>query len=400
MNTPKAAPKKQVSPSVRTIDDNVDCEEGIQDDNSSQCSSLAYEPLKFVTMADAIKLIGGVTWLWQDWIPKGFLTIVAAHPGVGKSSFVLGSIVKSVIHGTPFIDGTKPEQMGKVIWCDTESTHGGNKDRVLRWEIAPSEIILPGEKELDGFKADNNDDVNRVRRLALENNVQLIVIDSFRNAHSEEENSSNIFKVMETLAALAQELNVAVLLIHHCRKNSDAAITSKPSLRGSSAIQAMARSVIILDVAGPDATDAIRIYVDKCNFSVRPKELAFNIVKDGIVPAKLPTKDLKLSRLEIARLFVHQYLSDGPKSSIAMQEAAKALEISDKTLDRARQDLGVECIKKSDAWYVRLPKTAEINLEGPSIAEDSQRSDSEFSDLLDDIGHLLEEERQEGQECQ
>jgi hypothetical protein len=66
-------------------------------------------------------------------------------------------------------------------------------------------------------------------------------------------------------------------------------------------------------------------------------------------------------RLEEACKFLRKALSDGPKPIIDIEGRAAVLGISDRTLNRARELLGVESYKKgfgkNGAWFVWIPGT-------------------------------------------
>lgn len=312
--------------------------------------------LKIVTMADVAEIVGGVTWLWQDWIPRGFLTIVGAYTGVGKSAFVLGSIAKAVIHNIPFLDGQSPQCTGKVIWCDTEASQGGNVDRIFNWGIDSGSIIMPNGEPIDEFKADNPKDLSGLRGRAIQEDAQLIVFDTFRGAHDGDENSSQINDLMVKLSRLAQELQIAVILIHHCRKKSESDPWAKPTLRGSSAIEAMARSIIMLETQTSDLSEIVRVYSCKHNFCRKPEEFGFKITEGGICANELPMKNVQLTQLQKAVQFLQEFLKDGPRRSTELDEAEDAQGFSDSTLQRAKKKLEVKAYKVGNEWFSCLPE--------------------------------------------
>lgn len=314
-------------------------------------------PLEYLTMANVRDAIGGVTWLWEQWIPEKCLTIVAAHPGVGKSAFVLGSIVKAVTQGSPFLDGSEPTRNGKVIWCDTESAHDGNVDRISDWGIDPDLILIPGSDVCHSFQADNGEDVARLCELSRQQDIQLIVIDSLRGTHSKDENSSqHVAKVMEKLSEVASTLQIAVILIHHCRKSQGDQVNDKPVLRGSSAIEALARSIIMLEKIDSGTTKFVGVSSSKNNFSMPADDLGFQITDTGIVASAIPGKTVTLNKNQKAKQFLQEQLANGPKKSTDLEESATKQGIKKKTLDRATKELGLIKDKEMDGWYTSLPK--------------------------------------------
>ncbi|MBA4106829.1 MAG: hypothetical protein C0485_13835 [Pirellula sp.] len=343
------------------------------------------DPASAKTMADVEKIVGGVKWLWESWIPEGFVTLIGAHPGVGKSTFALASIVRAVNEGEVFLDGTQAPCKGKVLWCDTEATHAGNVDRLHQWGMDPQEIIVPGDHELDGINIEQEDDVERLRERAELEDVQLIVIDSLRNAHKGNENDSGqMYKVMHRLATLAQELGIAVIAIHHLGKPHANPKFGKPTLRGSSAIVALARSVITLE-RPTDKPQTIVVRCEKCNFSKRPEDLAFQITDTGVTKCDPPRTKRKLKKLEQAHALIEEKLESGEVSANEMVAAAKEKGISKKTLDLAKADMdGVRSDKVGRSWQWK------------NTAKDDCGESAPIPDNLDNVDHLEPEPHSEG----
>lgn len=312
----------------------------------------ACDPSLPKTMADVATLVSGVTWLWPNWVPQGLVTLVVADPGVGKSAFVLGCMVKAVTSDSSFIDGTAPLRRGPVIWCDTEATHAGNLDRIRDWGINPQMLFMPGKEALDGFKIVDPSHIERVRELAFMNDVSMIVIDSLRNAHDCDENSSEMAEVMQTLVTLAQELQIAIVAIHHLKKRQFGQPADLNSVRGSSTIGAAVRSAIFLD--RPRATSrVVSVTSGKHNFSLPPESLAFEMTINGIYPAQPQSESI--SAIESASNFLTEFLQEGPVRSTEVLEAALAAGISPTTLQRAKGPTGVTRVKYGTEWYFYLP---------------------------------------------
>src|SRR5437867_12501423 len=72
---------------------------------------------------------GHTNWLWRDRIPYGHVTLLAANPGVGKSS--LGSdLAARVTRGQKFPGCDLPVPKGRaIIFCAEENTDGAPRYR-------------------------------------------------------------------------------------------------------------------------------------------------------------------------------------------------------------------------------------------------------------------------------
>ena len=54
---------------------------------------------------DVAKIVDGTKWLLRDWIPYGMLSGIIAEPKVGKSAWVLWSLVRPIITGCDWFTG-------------------------------------------------------------------------------------------------------------------------------------------------------------------------------------------------------------------------------------------------------------------------------------------------------
>jgi len=68
------------------------------------------------------KIISSVSWIWKEWLVNGFLTIIAAESGQGKSFLAL-YIASCFLIKNKFPDGSliKIEDNCKVLWCEAEA---------------------------------------------------------------------------------------------------------------------------------------------------------------------------------------------------------------------------------------------------------------------------------------
>jgi hypothetical protein len=316
-------------------------------------------PKSSTSLEDVAAKIQGVRWLWNGWIPYGMVTLLFAEPGVGKSAFVLGSIVTAIVNRRPFLDnqgGFRDPQ--SVIWCDTEAAHAMTVERAMQWGTPMGRLLLNGDDPFKSFSLDSAKDLSELRDQIRRERVPLVVIDALRSAHSGEENSSQkVGEVMQKLAHMAQETGVAIVVVHHSRKIGEGQNVDHNSARGSNAVIALARSVIAL--SKPDReNDAIRVEVVKSNVASHPPPLGFRISETGIVRCSAPyakKREKPPSQLEIAQLFLREQLANGAMKVTEVTEAADAGSIAAKTLRRAKELLGIRSGKRGNEWWWELP---------------------------------------------
>jgi replicative DNA helicase len=213
------------------------------------------------SFADLAPMLTDITWLWQDWIPLGMLTLLGAVAGAGKSMIAL-DLSKKVMHGEPFPNGARnPYAQGApVIYVDAEVVPQIIRERAMRWQMDMKKLylMLPLPNEMVDFSRAEYREM--LRSMVSSIKPGMIVIDSLSSITSKGENAiEDVRLILGFLNEIAQAYNCAVVIIHHLRKRGGLQMGMQFELciddfRGSSHITAMARSVIGLSVVqvGPD----------------------------------------------------------------------------------------------------------------------------------------------------
>jgi hypothetical protein len=177
---------------------------------------------------------------------------------------------------------------------------------------------------------------------------------------------AEVRRALSPLAKLAQDLNVAIVLIRHWNKKED----SKAMYRGggSIAFTGLARSVLAASIH-PDGKDRV-LAVVKCNLDKPASSLRYGITdsKNGDICiewkgetmetaddlASTQPRTVSLGRKQRAIEWLKEKLAQGPVKSSDLWEWAKAEGISQKTYERARTQLGVVPKQTSDGWLSEL----------------------------------------------
>jgi hypothetical protein len=204
----------------------------------------------------------------------------------------------------------------------------------------------------------------------------LVVIDTlyaYMDDKSDINHSGDATKFLGQLDRLAREYNCAILLIRHFRK----AATDDPIYRGlgSIAISARVRSGLMLGMHPNSPDPDLRVLVhSKSNYAKKGPAILFRIVDKGVnrppvlewagIDPDLTAEDLlsspqrKVGRpsdeREQAIEFLRQYLATGKQPKRAIVTAAEASAISEMTLRRAADQLGVKKFKLAGASYWKL----------------------------------------------
>lgn len=230
---------------------------------------------EYATLEDLDKIIGDVEWLWKNWIPKGMVTMLAGDPGMGKSA-IAQHLAKIVTRGECFPLEAEPfGKPGNVVWIDTEASQQILKVRATSMGLNKSRVFIPA---INGDMLSQPDLAIASNKDYLDNMVRdlkpvLLVLDSLGGSHTRGENKvEDIKPVLEWMALLARNNNVAVIVIHHLNKGSkdESPEVSLYRIRGSTAIPAMCRSIFTIE---PTHDKLLKLRVIKTNVALRPEPI-------------------------------------------------------------------------------------------------------------------------------
>ncbi len=221
----------------------------------------------FISYKEFSKIIFPMNFLIKDILPEKNITFLYGPSGVGKTTLVY-QMIRAIGYNEPFLRQfeTTTKKI-PIFYLDYENpipfihkktkTFGlNNLDNGFLWSSAFSEIPpIP----LD------NEEFYKYHDLPK---GSLIIIDSFRDSHSADENSSEEMKlVMERLKELRKRYTV--LVIHHTNKSGD--------FRGSTVIKNSADHFLRLEETGDGLH---RLRTEKSRFEKVDIYLYFNSEKE------------------------------------------------------------------------------------------------------------------------
>jgi len=345
--------------------------------------------LEAVATGPGVEIVNGVSmvprpiiWLWPGWLAEGKLHILAGAPGTGKTTIAI-DFSAAITAGRSFPDGT-PAPIGDVLvwsgeddpadsWLPRLIASGGDKRRFyyingtreggVRRPFDPSHdvpMLIERARPLQGL-----------RLLILDPIVSAIAGDSHKNAE--------VRRGLQPLVECGQELGCAVLGITHFSKGTTG---REPTERvtGSLAFGALPRLVM---------ATAKAVELDGKRRLIRAKS---NIGPDGggfefeLTQEPLPGLDFTAQRVTwgqtlegnawellkeaeqveegpasaaraIAEQFLEATLADGAVSVEELIQAAKTEGIAKRTLERAKQALGIKAKRGGANWSWYLPGT-------------------------------------------
>jgi hypothetical protein len=323
------------------------------------------EPRRTITLADLRYKISETEWLWPPWLALGYINLLVGIPGVGKTALAL-RLAASLLTNTPFPGGYECTYRDRpVIWADTESSQAILLERAIAWCLPLGRFLIPSpdpNNELADFRLDEPVAWAELVRLVDTHQPKLVVIDSLRGSHRGKENDSEMADILSKLASLARDYRLAVLLLHHLRKANQFEVMNDVTLdrvRGSSAITAMSRVVIAIDRPNPFQQDVQRMSVIKSNLAGFPTPLGFTIAPTGLRFGEAPTPAQKHSQVDDAVEFLEVALANTSRPAKELVEEAQQAGIAERTLQRAKVQLGVTAKKRDGVWHWEIPAVGE-----------------------------------------
>jgi RecA-family ATPase len=318
-------------------------------------------------------------WLWPSRIPLAKITIEDGDPGLGKSLISI-DIAARLSKGRPMPNAASAElePAGAVFLSAEDDPEDTIQPRLaLVGADLARMVLLQAVKHEDGLSSfPTIADLNAIREGIKEVGAKLVVIDPLMAYLPAETNSyrdQDIRRSLAPLAALAADLDVAILVIRHLNKTSN----SNPIYRGGGSIGIIGAARSGLMVAkDPDDDSRCILSVAKSNLAKLPASLAYRIMSNQ---AEIPFIDWlgttqhtaasllhdqadseeDRSAVKDAEDFLMEYLKDMPRKAGDVLKAMRPAGISEKTLRRAKIRLKIQS-KKSDfqgEYFWSLPES-------------------------------------------
>jgi hypothetical protein len=203
-------------------------------------------------------------WLYGTQLIRGFVTVLVAPGGTGKSAYAM-AVAASIASGVEFL-GQHIFTSGAIAVLNLEDPLDELDRRVaaimLRHKLKTIQLqdrfyLHSGEDRAvtiaavgpDGFSVIYPDEEALIAQIRA-HGIVLLVVDPYAESHTLEENSNpDMVKAAAAWRRIARATNCAVLLVHHVRKG---AVTDIDAARGAKALTDSARVGLILSPMSQD----------------------------------------------------------------------------------------------------------------------------------------------------
>lgn len=211
--------------------------------------SMDGETLPTSRAADLADIFDAQQWLVSSLWGRAAVGILGGAPKCCKSWLAL-ELAVAVATKTRCLDRFAVEDPGSVMLYMAEDSapvikarlQGLCEHRGVRFDSAPIDVITA-----QSVRIDRERDQDRLTRTVRRAAPRLLVLDPFVRLHRVDENDAGqVSAVLGYLRALQRSLDVAVLVVHHARKNGGAGGQAGQSLRGSGDLHAWGDSNLYL----------------------------------------------------------------------------------------------------------------------------------------------------------
>ncbi|MFG6476384.1 AAA family ATPase [Microbacterium sp. P06] len=277
----------------------------------------AKRTLNVVNLADVVH--EATEWLWDEVIPKGTITGVAGTAGIGKST-VVSWIVAGVTRGSFEGDHSgQPTSVLIVAGEDDLSRQLAPRLSVAGADMGRVAVVQPVVEAAAGQQIDTvmqlSEDLAEIRQALIDTGAKMLILDPILSFVDGNPNSQgDVRRALDPLAALARELNIAVVVVMHFKKGHGVA---GEKVSGSHVWRDALRSLLVMAI---DEESQYRVVtIDKSNYSnARGKSMLFEVT--GATVHGRDTKGQTRTQL----VSKAEYIGESPKSVQDLLETENA----------------------------------------------------------------------------
>jgi archaellum biogenesis ATPase FlaH len=332
-----------------------------------------------------------VNWLWKPYIPFGKISLLQGDGGMGKTTVSL-AIAAAVSTGASLPGTVGYDAPARVIIQNAEDSYTQTIRPRLEELGADCDMIHVIDEEEDALSLTDE----RIEQTIIQTKASLCILDPiqayFRGANMN--SADSVRPVMKRLGKVAERHNCAILLVGHFNKGS---LRTQSAYRGLGSIDIYSAARSVMNIGKID--DNTRVIVHgKSNLAPSGSSMAFGLdpvygfrwhgeyesnADDVFNDAKQPHE----KQSDKAKRFIIDILANGAAESAKIFKTAEIQGISEKTLKRAKSELGVYSFKENDRWFWANPiETHFIDYEGGQEGQEEQHSNMTRLPLLTESG--------------
>ncbi len=305
-----------------------------------------------------------LSWLWPGRLALGKLAMLDGDPGLGKSLVTL-DLCARLSKGRAFPDGAAgPGRAAAIVLNGEDSAEDTIRPRLQALGADLKRVfVLRAEDTSAGLSLRLPEHTAVLDDALAQTRARLLVIDpivAFLDPRIQSSNDASVRRALAPLAELADRHGAAVLLVRHLNKSSG----RSPIYRGGGSIGFLAacRSGWLI-ARDPEQPAHCVLAQVKNNLAPPQPSLAYQVDKgesevlslSWLGPTDWTAAQLlagvprnpprRLTPRERAREFLEGFLRDGPRTSRDIWSAALPLGLTERTLERVKQELSIRSVR-------------------------------------------------------
>ena len=245
-------------------------------------------------------------WLYGTHLLRGFVSVLVAPGGTGKSSYAM-AVGLCLATGQDFL-GEHIFQRVNVACLNLEDPIDELDRRLaalmIRHRIDETDVdgrffmhsgetrkVVMASLSADGYSVVHPDEVALIAELKT-HDIGLIIVDPFAESHTLEENSNpQMVSAAAAWRRVARAADCAVLLVHHVRKG---AVMDIDSARGAKALTDSARVGMLMSGMSPEDADSFGI-----KQTDRGRYVRLDDAKANLAPKAAKARWFELDRVDL-----------------------------------------------------------------------------------------------------
>jgi putative DNA primase/helicase len=320
-----------------------------------------------------------IDWTWPGYLAGGMLTLIAGNGGTGKTTIAL-SIAAAITTGGKWPDGAAAPQGSVIMWSGEDALAEVLVPRLQEAGADTSRVHFVSNGDGDVF--DPAADMPRLERVARRlSDLALVIVDPIVSmVQGDSHKNAEVRRGLQPLLDLAADTGAAVIGITHYAKNTAGRNTTDRVI-GSVAFSAVAR-VVLATAMGQDGEgrmvraknnvgatgDGFAYSIDVVNREIEGQvsqvsKIVWGQPLYGFADELLGQVEAKRTPKDEAAEWLAATLHDGPVSSKELKAKAEADGIAWRTVERAKEELGVSALRRTEPgqqrgkgeWVWRLP---------------------------------------------
>lgn len=317
-----------------------------------------------------------IEWLWEKYLTRGKLHILAGQPGTAKTTIAL-DIAARITNGLSFPDGFQINKAGSVvIWSDEDSIEDVLKPRLIAANANLDKVFFIDSINFGDNKnraIDPSTDLRQLYNSFPDQSIDLIIFDPITSVIKGDSNKQvDVRDSLRWVTELAEKKSCAILGITHFTKGT-AGSSPVERITGSVAFSALAR-IALATFVSPNSDRKVfciaksNLGIDRGGFEfiVEQVTISKNISASKISWLKELDKSAyqithDLNRKEDQRLnhsaidLLQSILETGSQESNYVKQAMKSQGYSDKQTRTARTNLNIQIENVGTKTYWSLP---------------------------------------------